>query len=58
MTNSFVQKYNFLFSKIKAVWALRERIAEALMFCGTVYKVISMSGKHQYILHFLDFSYD
>lgn len=47
--HSFVQKYNFFFLKIKAVWALRERIPEALMFCGTVYKVINMSGKHQYI---------
>lgn len=25
-------------SKIRAVWDLRERIAESLMFCGTVYK--------------------
>ena len=25
-------------SKIKTVWDLRERIAEALMYCGTVYK--------------------
>ena len=43
---SFCLQITFLFMlKIKAVWGLRERIAEALMFCGTVYKVIL--SRHQ-----------
>lgn len=41
-------------SKIKAVWGLRERIAEALMFCGTVYKYdlsLPLPKMYELVLH-------
>lgn len=41
-------------TKIKAVWALRERIAEALMFCGTVYKYdlsLPLPKMYELVLH-------